>query len=116
MLKFPLSVELFAVLKSIIAVAAGFCDGLDMGHNTKAAVIRLGAVEMSKFAQRFYPQHSSKEALTEACGLTDIIASSYGDSRTRRCAEAFAKNPTKGWEEDGNESSESKLHMTCYTK
>ena len=87
------------MLKSIIAVAAGFCDGLLMGHNTKAAVIRLGAVEMAKFAQRFYPEHSSKEALTAACGLTDIIASSYGDSRTRRCAEAFAKNPTKGWEE-----------------
>ncbi|CAK9065400.1 unnamed protein product, partial [Durusdinium trenchii] len=70
-LSFPLAVELFAVLKSIIAVAAGFCDGLEMGHNTKAAIIRLGAVEMAKFANRFYPEHQSKEALVEACGLTD---------------------------------------------
>ncbi|CAJ1453511.1 unnamed protein product [Effrenium voratum] len=99
----PLAVELFAVLKSIISIAAGFCDGLSMGHNTKAAVIRLGAVELAKFAQRFYPQQSSKEALTEACGLTDIIASSYGDSRTRRCAEAFAKEPTKGWDQVARE-------------
>lgn len=102
-LSFPLAVELFAVLKSIIAVAAGFCDGLEMGHNTKAAIIRLGAVEMAKFANRFYPEHSSKEALTEACGLTDIIASSYGDSRTRRCADAFAREPSKGWEEVAKE-------------
>ena len=102
-LPFPLAVELFAVLKSIIAVAAGFCDGLEMGHNTKAAIIRLGAVEMAKFANRFYPEHSSKEALTEACGLTDIIASSYGDSRTRRCADAFAREPSKGWDEVARE-------------
>eukprot|EP00435_Cladocopium_sp_Y103_P052798 s344_g16.t1 len=60
-LSFPLAVELFAVLKSIIAVAAGFCDGLEMGHNTKAAIIRLGAVELGKFANRFYPEHSSKD-------------------------------------------------------
>ena len=34
-----------------------------------------------------------------AASCQDIIASSYGDSRTRRCADAFAREPSKGWEE-----------------
>ncbi len=38
-----------------MAVGAGFCDGLGFGDNTKAAVIRLGLMEMIKFSEVFYP-------------------------------------------------------------
>lgn len=95
------AVELFSVMKSIVSLASGFCDGLELGSNTKAAIVRIGSAELSRFATRFYPHQSSIEALNEACGWTDIIASSYGDSRTRRCAAAFAKSgtPPKSWEE-----------------
>jgi glycerol-3-phosphate dehydrogenase len=38
-----------------VATAAGFTDGLGFGDNTKAAVIRLGLMEMIKFCDIFYP-------------------------------------------------------------
>ncbi len=37
--------------QNIVGCAAGFVDGLGMGDNTKAAVIRLGLMEMVRFAQ-----------------------------------------------------------------
>jgi glycerol-3-phosphate dehydrogenase (NAD+) len=50
-----IGVELCGAIKNIIAFAAGLVDGLKLGENTKAAIIRIGLIEMRNYIQFLYP-------------------------------------------------------------
>ena len=46
----PVGVEVGGALKNVIAIAAGACDGLGFGHNTRAALITRGLAGIARLA------------------------------------------------------------------
>lgn len=83
------SVELCGALKNIVAVGAGFIDGLGFGDNTKAAVIRLGLMEMVSFIKDYSPD-CKIDTFLESCGVADLITTCYS-GRNRKVGEMFVK-------------------------
>ncbi|NQY73879.1 MAG: NAD(P)-dependent glycerol-3-phosphate dehydrogenase [Candidatus Margulisbacteria bacterium] len=82
-------VELGGVLKNIMAIAAGIVDGLQLGHNAKAALMARGLQEMIRFGTAFGAESHTFSGLS---GLGDLIATCESPlSRNRTVGEALSK-------------------------
>ncbi len=75
-------VELGGALKNVIALAAGICDGLDMGDNTKAALMTRGLAEMARLGTAM---GAKAETFAGLSGMGDLIVTCGSmHSRNRR--------------------------------
>lgn len=74
-------VELGGALKNIIAIAAGVCVGLGLGHNTIAALMTRGLAEITRLAVACGGQ---RETLAGLAGMGDLVLTCTGGlSRNR---------------------------------
>ena len=77
-----MGVELAGAIKNVIAIAAGISDGLDFGHNTRAALITRGLAEMSRLGAKMGANVLTFSGLS---GIGDLLLTCTGDlSRNRQ--------------------------------
>jgi len=77
----PVGVELGGALKNVIAIAAGACDGLGYGHNSRAALITRGLAEMVRLS---VAKGGNALTLAGLAGLGDLVLTCTGElSRNR---------------------------------
>ncbi len=76
-----IGVELGGALKNIIAIAAGVCDGLGLGHNSAAALITRGLAEITRLVVAC---GGRPETMAGLAGLGDLVLTCTGGlSRNR---------------------------------
>ena len=77
-----IGVEVGGAVKNIIALAAGVCDGLGYGDNTRAALMTRGLMEMTRFG---VAMGGKKETFMGMTGIGDLIVTCTSmHSRNRR--------------------------------
>lgn len=77
-----IGVELCGAFKNVMALAAGVCDGMKLGDNTKAAMMTRGLHEMATIGEAFGAQRSTYSGLA---GIGDLIVTCGSmHSRNRR--------------------------------
>jgi len=84
-----IGVEMGAALKNVIAIAAGACDGLGFGDNTKAALVTRGLAEITRAA---VAAGAVPTTLAGLAGLGDLIVTAMSrHSRNRMFGELLAR-------------------------
>jgi len=74
-------VETAAAVKNIIAIAAGICDGLGLGDNTKSALLTRGMVEISRLGEAMGGKKSTFFGLAGIGDLITTCISAHGRNR-----------------------------------
>ena len=84
-----IGVELAGALKNVVAIAAGVCDGLGFGDNSKAALITRGVVEIRRLGVACGAQPESFSGLS---GLGDLTVTCFSKlSRNRAFGERLGR-------------------------
>jgi glycerol-3-phosphate dehydrogenase (NAD(P)+) len=87
-----IGVEVGGAVKNVLAIATGFCDGLKLGLNARAALITRGLAEMSRLGVALGAQN---ETFTGLSGLGDLVLTATGDlSRNRQVGLLLAQGQT----------------------
>lgn len=85
----PTGVELAGGLKNVIALAAGICDGLDLGFNAKSALLARGLAEMTRIGVAL---GADARTFSGIAGVGDLATTCFSpDGRNRACGEAIAR-------------------------
>lgn len=74
-------VELAGALKNVIGIAAGICDGLGFGDNTKAALLTRGLAEMTRFGVALGAEAATFAGLAGIGDLITTCISRHGRNR-----------------------------------
>jgi glycerol-3-phosphate dehydrogenase (NAD(P)+) len=83
-----IGVELAASVKNVIALAAGICDGMGFGDNTKGAVLTRGMVEIIRLGKKM---GAKEETFYGLAGMGDLITTCISKhSRNRNMGEMIA--------------------------
>jgi glycerol-3-phosphate dehydrogenase (NAD(P)+) len=84
-----IGVETGGAVKNVIAIAAGACDGLELGASARAALITRGLAELTRLGMRL-GGHS--ETFIGLAGAGDLMLTATSDlSRNRRVGFQLAK-------------------------
>jgi glycerol-3-phosphate dehydrogenase (NAD(P)+) len=87
-------VEVAGAVKNVMAIAAGICDGLEYGHNARAALITRGLAEISRLGVAL---GGRAETFMGLAGAGDLILTCTGDlSRNRRVGLQLARGRALG--------------------
>ena len=82
-------VELCGAVKNVIAIASGILDGLDLGDNTRGALMTRGMVEMARLGEKMGGRRDSFAGLA---GMGDLITTCVSKhSRNRFVGEQVGK-------------------------
>jgi len=84
-----IGVELAGALKNVIAIAAGVCAGLGLGHNSVAALITRGLAEITRLAVAC---GAKPQTMAGLAGMGDLVLTCTGGlSRNRSVGSALGQ-------------------------
>jgi len=82
--------EISGAYKNVIAIAAGICDGLELGNNARAALLSRGLIEMQRFGKSYGAKIETFLGLSGAGDL--FLTASSTLSRNYRVGLGLSKN------------------------